>query len=124
MLGSVSNRAVKKAITIPLGNPSPSGGAGVGTKLKLFQKICPATPAAMNKETPLPRPHPFWRSSSNNMIVIPANNKGRKSLATIYWLLAQQVVRERGELSSEETLSVPIEDFETKLLESSEEVFE
>ena len=57
-------------------------------------------------------------------LVIPANNKGRKSLATIYWLLAQQVMRERGELSSEETLSVPIEDFETKLLESSEEVFE
>lgn len=63
-------------------------------------------------------------SLSNVDLVIPANNKGRKALATVYWLLAQQVLRERGELSSDEALSIPIEDFETKLVEPIEEAYE
>ncbi|HDI07798.1 MAG TPA: 30S ribosomal protein S2 [Candidatus Bathyarchaeota archaeon] len=48
-------------------------------------------------------------------LVIPTNNKGRRALAVIYWLLARQVLRERGELKPDEDLSVPIEEFETKL---------
>ena len=54
VLGSPSNSTQKNAITIPLGIPCSSP-----IKLKLFQKIWPATPAAINKETPLPMPHPF-----------------------------------------------------------------
>ena len=49
--------------------------------------------------------------------VIPTNNKGRRALATIYWLLARQLLRERGELSETEDLPVTIDDFETKLTE-------
>jgi small subunit ribosomal protein S2 len=51
---------------------------------------------------------------TNNMIsnvdlVIPTNNKGRKALTLIYWLLARQVLRERGE---EERFKYTISDFE------------
>lgn len=50
-------------------------------------------------------------------LVIPTNNKGRKALATIYWLLARQVLREKGELGPDEDLNVPIEDFQTQIEE-------
>jgi len=60
-------------------------------------------------------------STDNNFegidLIIPTNNKGRKALATIYWLLARQVLRERGELAPDQDLNVPIEDFQTKLEE-------
>ncbi len=48
-------------------------------------------------------------------LVIPTNNKGRRSLAAVYWLLAQQVLKERGELALDQSLSVPLEEFEAKL---------
>ncbi|MBN1324097.1 MAG: 30S ribosomal protein S2 [Methanotrichaceae archaeon] len=35
--------------------------------------------------------------TSNVDLVIPTNNKGRKALTLIYWLMARQVLRERGE---------------------------
>ncbi|HDI12308.1 MAG TPA: 30S ribosomal protein S2 [Candidatus Bathyarchaeota archaeon] len=60
-------------------------------------------------------------STDNNFdgidLVIPTNNKGRKALATIYWMLARQVLRERGELGPDEDLNVPIEDFQTQIEE-------
>jgi len=49
--------------------------------------------------------------------LIPTNNKGRRALATVYWLLARQLLRERGELSEDEDLPLTIDDFETKLTE-------
>ena len=50
-------------------------------------------------------------------LVIPANNRGRKSLATIYWLLARQILIEKGELKDDEQLKYEIDDFETKITE-------
>ncbi|MDD1776344.1 MAG: 30S ribosomal protein S2 [Candidatus Methanomethylicus sp.] len=54
-------------------------------------------------------------------LVIPINNKGRKSLALAYWLLARQVLRERGELGPTAELPASIEDFESKMLVAEEE---
>jgi small subunit ribosomal protein S2 len=54
-------------------------------------------------------------------LVIPTNNKGRRALAVIFWLLARQVLRERGELSIDKDPPVAIEDFEAKLLRDEEE---
>ncbi len=54
---------------------------------------------------------------TNIDLVIPTNNKGRRALAVIYWLLARQVLRERGELPPDGDLPIPIEDFEVKLAE-------
>jgi len=48
-------------------------------------------------------------------LVIPGNNKGRKSLAVIYWLLTRQVLREKGMISPNGDLPVGYEDFETKV---------
>lgn len=48
-------------------------------------------------------------------LVIPTNNKGRRALAVIYWLLARQILRERGEIPEDGDISQTIEDFEIKL---------
>jgi small subunit ribosomal protein S2 len=52
---------------------------------------------------------------TNNMtsfvdLVIPTNNKGRKALSMVYYLLTREVLRHRGVASS-----LTIEDFETEL---------
>ena len=54
-------------------------------------------------------------------MIIPTNNKGRRALAVIFWLLARQVLRERGELSLDKDPTVSIEDFEAKLARDEEE---
>lgn len=48
-------------------------------------------------------------------LVIPANNKGRKSLALLYWALARQVLRERKEIPMDGDIPVKVEEFEVKL---------
>ncbi len=48
-------------------------------------------------------------------LVIPTNNKGRRALAVIYWLLTRQILRERGEIPPDGDISQSIEDFEIKL---------
>jgi len=50
-------------------------------------------------------------------LVIPTNNKGRRALAVIYWLLARQVLRERGFIPPDGDIPQTIEDFEVKLVE-------
>jgi small subunit ribosomal protein S2 len=55
-------------------------------------------------------------------LVIPTNNKGRRALAVIYWLLARQMLRERGELAQDKDLTVPIDDFEAKISREEEEI--
>ena len=53
--------------------------------------------------------------------VIPTNNKGRRALAVVFWLLARQVLRERGELAADEDLQMPIESFEEKISRDNED---
>lgn len=52
---------------------------------------------------------------SNVDIAIPVNNKGRKAIALVYWLLARQLLRERGLIGEDEDLDVLPSDFELKL---------
>ncbi|MBC8498436.1 30S ribosomal protein S2, partial [Candidatus Bathyarchaeota archaeon] len=54
-------------------------------------------------------------SLKNIDLVIPMNNKGRRSLAIAYCLLCRQLKRELNELSPEADWSVSIDDFETNL---------
>jgi len=55
-------------------------------------------------------------------LIIPANNRGRKALATVYWLLAKEILVQKGKLKDDESLDYQIDDFETKITE--EEVVE
>ena len=48
-------------------------------------------------------------------LVIPANNKGRVALATVYWLLAREVLKNRGGPAAEAPYSLSIEDFQAAL---------
>ena len=54
-------------------------------------------------------------------LVIPTNNKGRRALAVIFWLLARQVLRERGELGPDRDPPATIDDFEAKVTREEEE---
>ncbi len=53
-------------------------------------------------------------------LVIPTNNKGRRALAVIYWLLARQMMREKGEIPPDGDLALSIDDFEVKLAQEEE----
>jgi len=48
-------------------------------------------------------------------LVIPTNNKGRRALAVVYWLLTRQMLREKGEIPSDGNIAPTIDDFEVKL---------
>jgi small subunit ribosomal protein S2 len=54
-------------------------------------------------------------------LVIPTNNKGRRALAVIFWLLARQILRERGEIAPDQDPKATIEDFEAKVTRDEEE---
>jgi small subunit ribosomal protein S2 len=61
-------------------------------------------------------------SNTDNVIskidlVIPANNRGRKALATVYWLLAREVLKKQGTIKSDNEMKMSIDEFETKLVE-------
>jgi len=63
-------------------------------------------------------------SNSDNVtskvdLVIPANNRGRKALATTYWLLTREVLKKQGKIQSDSEMMkiASIDDFETKLVE-------
>jgi small subunit ribosomal protein S2 len=48
-------------------------------------------------------------------LVIPANNKGRVALATVYWLLAREVLRARSPDGAEPAFTLTTEDFQAAL---------
>ncbi|AJZ75727.1 30S ribosomal protein S2 [Candidatus Nitrosotenuis cloacae] len=50
-------------------------------------------------------------------VVIPANNRGRKSLATVFWLLAREILIQKGKLGENDPMKYEIDDFETKISE-------
>jgi len=69
--------------------------------------------------------------STNNTLrnvdlIIPINNKGRKSLALAYWLLAKEVLEKKGIIKKDEDFGKTLEDFEYKMKdeEREEEEFE
>lgn len=59
---------------------------------------------------------------SNVDLIIPTNNRGRKALALIFWLLAREVLRIRGDIPPNGELPVPLSDFEARILTTGEVV--
>jgi len=48
-------------------------------------------------------------------LVIPSNNKGRRALATIYWLLTREVLKAKGQLPGDEDFKMTVDEFEASL---------
>src|SRR5213594_2344006 len=48
-------------------------------------------------------------------LVVPTNNKGRRALATVYWLVTREVLKARGSLKSDEEFTFTIDDYEASL---------
>ncbi|MEE9594719.1 MAG: 30S ribosomal protein S2, partial [Candidatus Hydrothermarchaeales archaeon] len=49
-------------------------------------------------------------------LIIPANNKGKKALIIIHWLIARELLRERGSLGED---FPSLEDFTEEIIGSS-----
>ena len=49
-------------------------------------------------------------------LAIPTNNKGRKALALIYWILAREILYNRKEIESRNDFKIPVEDFEMQIV--------
>ena len=47
--------------------------------------------------------------------VIPTNNKGRRALALIYWLLTRAILKEQGKIKTEDEFTTAVEDFEAEI---------
>jgi len=50
--------------------------------------------------------------TANVDLVIPTNNKGKKALSLVYWLLAREVLLARGEIDSYEKFTYTPQSFE------------
>ena len=48
-------------------------------------------------------------------LVIPTNNKGRRALALVYWLLARAILKEQGKIKSYDDFKPTVEDFEAEI---------
>jgi len=48
-------------------------------------------------------------------LVVPTNNKGRRALAMIYWVLAREILKVQGKVQSNDDFKLSVEDFEALL---------
>jgi len=48
-------------------------------------------------------------------LVIPTNNKGRRALALVYWLLTRAILKEQGKIKSYDEFKPTVEDFEAEI---------
>jgi small subunit ribosomal protein S2 len=44
-------------------------------------------------------------------LIIPCNNVGKGSIAAVFWLLAREILKERGEIKSDKEFKYKIEEF-------------
>jgi len=52
-----------------------------------------------------------FNETRNIDLVIPANNKGKKALATLFWLMAREILKERNVIKSDSEFKHTIDDF-------------
>lgn len=51
-------------------------------------------------------------NNANNIdLVIPCNNKGHKSLGLVFYVLAREYLKQKGEVTSDEDMPIKLEDF-------------
>lgn len=66
---------------------------------------------AVNARVPVIGVCDTFNETRNIDLVIPANNKGKKSLAVLFWLLAREILKERGSIKSDSEFKFTSDDF-------------
>jgi small subunit ribosomal protein S2 len=66
---------------------------------------------AVNARIPVVAVCDTINETKNIDLIIPANNKGKKALATLLWLLAREILKERKEIKSDSEFNLKPEDF-------------
>lgn len=57
-------------------------------------------------------------------LIVPANNKGKKALALIFWLITREILKERGIIKSDSEYTTSVDDFEAKVTRERKEEME
>lgn len=47
-------------------------------------------------------------------LAVPINNRGRKSLALLFWVLTRELLKSRGDIKKDDDFTTPMEEFEYK----------
>jgi len=102
---------------------NPQGNRFIEPKVVLITE--PETDTqAIDEATRIRIPVVAMASTNNSLrnvdLAIPINNKGRKSLALGYWILAKEILKERGDIKSDSEFTKTTEDFEYKMKDSDE----
>lgn len=58
--------------------------------------------------------------TSNVDLVIPANNRGRRSIAAVYWMLARQIMVEQERMEEGAEMEQSVDDFAAKVTDEDE----
>lgn len=66
---------------------------------------------AVNARVPIIAICDTFNETRNIDFIIPANNKGRLALATLFWILTKEVLKEKGKIKSDKEFECTIEDF-------------
>jgi small subunit ribosomal protein S2 len=84
-----------------------------------------AVDEAVKASVPLVSICDTFNETRNIDLILPANNKGRRSMATLFWLLAREVQKNRGAIKSDREFKYSVEDFigEVKGQEEYEEEY-
>ena len=48
-------------------------------------------------------------------VIVPTNNKGRRALALVYWLLTREIYKVKGKIDSYDDFQPEVEDFEAEI---------
>jgi len=57
-------------------------------------------------------------------LIIPTNNKGRKAIGLIFWILAREVLKARGEIKDNEEFTAKQEEFEAAFAPMAQPAYE
>ena len=74
-----------------------------------------AVAEAMNIGIPIVALCDANNETRNVDLVIPTNNKGRRALACVYWLLTREILKEKGLIKSYDEFKLTMDDFEASL---------
>jgi small subunit ribosomal protein S2 len=67
---------------------------------------------AVNARVPIIAVCDTFNDTRDIDLIIPANNRGRKAIATLFWLLAREVLKAKGKLKSDKDYKWSVEHFQ------------